>query len=55
MNLWGINIHFDIELPEMVEFDSIINIRSRQGNRSRGVEDSAIRARIVGIVRALLR
>jgi hypothetical protein len=39
----------------MLEFDSMINIRPRQNNRSRGVEDSEIRERIIGIVRKLVR
>src|SRR5713101_1342520 len=55
MNLWGINLYFDLELPEMVEFDSVINIRSVQNNPSRGVEDPEIRASIVEIVRALVQ
>ena len=55
MNLWGINLYFDLESPDMVEFDSVINIRSVQNNPSRGVEDPEIRARIVEIARALVQ
>lgn len=54
-NLWGINIHPKKELPEMVEFDSLINIRPRQDNLSRYVEDSSVRDRIVAIVGALVQ
>ncbi|SRR6266852_2076704 len=54
LNLWGINLHFDLQGPDMVEFDSVINIRSRQGNPSRGVKDPAIRERIVQIVAGLV-
>jgi uncharacterized protein DUF5674 len=54
-NLWGINLYPNRAMPEMVEFDSMINIRPRQKNRSRGVEDSEIRERIIGIVRKLVR
>lgn len=54
-NLWGINLYTNRAMPEMVEFDSMINIRPRQNNRSRGVEDSEIRERIIGIVRKLVR
>lgn len=39
---------------ERIEFDSMINIRPSQGNRSRGVDDPEIRARIVRIVDALV-
>jgi hypothetical protein len=53
-NLWGINLYSEREFSEMVEFDSMINIRPRQNNRSRGVEDPEIRARIVRIVRSLI-
>jgi hypothetical protein len=40
-DLWGINIHPRKDLPEMVEFDTLINIRPRQDNLSRYVEDSS--------------
>ena len=53
-NLWGINLYTNRAMPEMVEFDSMINIRPRQNNRSRGVEDPNLRERIIGIVRTLV-
>ena len=53
-NLWGINLHPGRDLPEMVEFDSVINIRPRQDNRSRGVEDASLRDKIIGVVRGLV-
>src|SRR5438128_12038129 len=49
-DLWGINLYPERDLPEMVEFDSMINIRPRQNNRSRNVEDAAIRERIFTVV-----
>lgn len=54
-NLWGINLYPNRAMPEMVEFDSMINIRPRQNNRSRGVEDPNLRKRIIGIVRTLVQ
>jgi len=54
-NLWGINLYTDRVIAEMIEFDSMINIRPRQNNRSRGVEDAETRERIIGIVRNLVR
>jgi hypothetical protein len=54
-NLWGINLYTSRAIPEMVEFDSMINIRPRQNNRSRGVEDPTMRERIIQIVRTLVR
>ena len=46
-NLWGINLYFD---GDLVEFDSMINIRPAQGNRSRDVEDEATRNKILDVV-----
>ena len=48
-SLWGINLYPD-EDEDFVEFDSLINIRPMSGNRSRGVEDSAIREKIMEVV-----
>lgn len=53
-HLWGINIYPDLAANERIEFDSMINIRPSQGNRSRGVDDPAIRAMILRIVDALV-
>lgn len=50
-DLWGINIHPDMyDTPEFVEFDSMINLRPSQGNRSRGIDDEKIRAEIIKLV-----
>ena len=49
-NLWGINIYPQLTKDEFVEFDSMINLRPSQGNRSRGVEDKALCSKIIGIV-----
>jgi len=50
-DLWGINLYpDDYDTEDFVEFDSMINIRPRQGNRSRDVEDSEIRKKIITIV-----
>ena len=38
-----------------LEFDSMINVRPRQGNRSRYVEDASIRSHIAGMVGRLVR
>lgn len=39
---------------DFVEFDSMINLRPARGNRSRGVEDRALRERILAVVSALV-
>jgi hypothetical protein len=49
-DLWGINIYPHESWPEMVEFDSLINIRPRQNNRSRSVEDETLRQRIIELI-----
>ena len=50
-NLWGINLRpQSFGTDEFVEFDSTINVRPRQENRSRYVEDAAIREQILQIV-----
>lgn len=39
-DIWGINLYLDSDdIDDLVEFDSMINIRPAQGNRSRSVED----------------
>lgn len=49
-DLWGINLYFDEDSEDFIEFDSMINIRPRQGNRSRDVEDEETRKKIVEVV-----
>ncbi|MEX1997517.1 MAG: DUF5674 family protein [Candidatus Andersenbacteria bacterium] len=53
-NLWGINIYPNLPMPEMIEFDSMINIRPSVGNPSRNVEDEEIRKKILFIVTSLI-
>ena len=48
--LWGINLYPEADDEDFLEFDSLINIRPRQGNRSRDVENEEIRERIRSIV-----
>jgi len=54
-DLWGINVYPDAAELERVEFDSMINVRPAQGNRSRSVEDAAQRDRIREVVKRLVR
>ncbi len=53
-NLWGINIYPDLKDDDFIEFDSMINLRPSQGNRSRGVDSEEIRNKIIGIVNKLI-
>lgn len=54
-DLWGINLYPDAAGAERIEFDSMINVRPAQGNRSRSVEDAAQQERIRDIVNRLIR
>ena len=54
-NIWGLNLYPEIHGEEFVEFDSLINIRPSQGNRSRGVENKEIREKIISIVAARIK
>jgi hypothetical protein len=49
-NLWGINLYPEMQGEDFIEYDSMINMRPSQGNRSRGVEDEEIRKKIIKIV-----
>jgi len=49
-NLWGINFYPDVRGEDFLEFDSMINVRPSQGNRSRGVEDKNLQKKIIQIV-----
>lgn len=51
-DLWGINLYpAKFGTDEFVEFDSMINIRPRQNNMSRNVEDADIRKQIIALVK----
>ena len=52
-DLWGINLYpeFSKEDENFIEFDSMINLRPSENNKSRFVENSAIRERIIRVVK----
>lgn len=52
-NLWGINLYPADLSDSWIEFDSMINIRPTQGNRSRGVEDMETQKKIRSVVSSL--
>jgi len=55
-DLWGINLYPDRHgESDWIEFDSMINVRPGQGNRSRSVDDPEIRRRVVETVDALVQ
>lgn len=49
-DLWGINLYPDEIGDDFIEFDSMINIRPYDNNRSRDVESQEIKNRIIEIV-----
>lgn len=53
-DLWGINLYPEMDDDDFIEFDSLINIRPFQGNRSRDVLDPIVREQIVDIVNSLI-
>ena len=53
-SLWGINLYPAVVDESWIEFDSMINIRPSQGNRSRSVDDAETRRVIVTLVGRLV-
>jgi hypothetical protein len=54
-DLWGINLYPEFfSLADFVEFDSMINLRPSENNRSRGVDDPEIRKKILTIIDKLI-
>lgn len=49
-DLWGINLYPEVEGDDFVEFDSMINLRPRQGNFTRGVDNPEHRQQIIEVV-----
>ena len=52
--LWGFNLYPDETGEDFIEYDSLINIRSWQGNPSRDVLDQEVREKIASIVRKFI-
>lgn len=53
-NLWGINLYPEMTGDNFIEYDSLINLRPSQGNRSRGIDDAKVREKIKRIVNKLV-
>jgi hypothetical protein len=54
-DLWGINLHpDDYGTDDFIEFDSMINIRPRQGNASKDVLDPHKKQQIISIVQEII-
>ena len=53
-NLWGINLYPDQSGDNFIEFDSMINVRPRLNNFSRGVESEELQKKILAVVHKLV-
>ena len=54
-NLWGANIYVNQPRESWFEFDSMINIRPSQGNRSRNIADENVRKQVSEIAYSLIK
>ena len=55
-DIWGINFYLDSDnIDDLVEFDSMINLRPAQNNRSRSVENPETQAKIRQVVSKWLK
>lgn len=54
-NLWGINLYPDLLNEDFIEFDSMINVRPRLNNFSRGIDSKEIQEKIVSVVTKLVK
>lgn len=54
-NIWGFNIHFDERQKDLLEFDSLVNIKPALGNKSRSVEDPEIVEKATTIIRSWIQ
>ena len=53
-DLWGINFYPNKQEEEWLEFDSMINVKPSQDNRSRGVENNETREKIKQVIKKLV-
>jgi len=50
-NIWGFNINFEEPLEDMLEFDSMINLKPALGNKSQIITDKIITDKCENIIR----
>lgn len=53
-NVWGINLYPEKSGDDMIEYDSMINLKPALGNRTRNVDSLEIREKIKKIVKKLI-
>jgi len=54
-DLWGINLYPELTGNDFIEFDSMINVRPRLNNFSRGIESVSLQKKISAIVNVLVQ
>lgn len=54
-NIWGINLYPTKVDDELIEFDSMVNLKPAFGNRSRGVDDVEIQKKVIEIVQKMIQ
>ncbi|MFH1379063.1 MAG: DUF5674 family protein [bacterium] len=54
-DIWGINLYPELKGNEFIEFDSMINMRPSQGNKSRGIDNNNIRNIIIEIIGKIVK
>lgn len=54
-DLWGINLYPDQKGEDFIEYDSMINVRPRINNFTRGINDEKIKQKIIKIVNKLVK
>ena len=51
----GHHLYPQLDGPDWLEFDSMINLRPSFGNRSRGIDDASTRQAVADLVGSLVR
>jgi len=54
-DIWGFNLYPDKTGDDMIEFDSIINLKPNLGNRTRSVDDPVVVDKVKKIVKKLIK
>ena len=52
---WGINLYVDQVGDDLIEFDSMVNLKPSLGNNTRNVESEAVQEKIRNIVSKLVK
>lgn len=54
-NLWGVNLYPFESTDKQIRFESLINIRPGQNNRSMEIQDEELKKRVADVARSLLQ